>query len=64
MPCVQVSPLHATACGDFGGNFARFTPPEGREGMFLVAVDTNPSAPAKRMYVFGNAAWSYMEVKA
>jgi hypothetical protein len=64
MPCVQVSPLYATACGDFGGNFVRFSPPEGREGMLLVAVDTNPSGPAKRMYVFGNAAWTCLDVKA
>ena len=50
---------YATACGDF----VRFTPPEGREGMLLVAVDTNPSADVKRMYVLPNAAWTYVDVR-
>jgi hypothetical protein len=64
MPSVQASPFYATVCGDFGGSFVKVSLPPGREGMLLVAVDTNPSAPAKRMYVFGNATWTYVEVKA
>ena len=48
--------------GDYGGNFANYTPPEGKEGMIIVAIDTNSTSPGKRLYVYANGAWHYVDL--
>jgi len=48
--------------GDYGGNFANYTPPPGEEGMMIIAIDTNPSAPGKRLYVYANGQWNYVDL--
>ena len=48
--------------GDYGGNFANYTPPAGEEGMIIIAVDTNSSAPSKRLYVYANGQWHYVDL--
>ena len=47
---------------DYGGGFANYTPPAGVEGMVIVAVDTNTTTPGKRLYVYANGSWSYVEL--
>jgi hypothetical protein len=46
--------------GDYGGNFANYTPPAGEEGAMVVAVDTNAGAPGKRLYIFADGRWNYV----
>jgi len=48
--------------GDYGGNFTNYTPPAGEEGMIMVAVDTNATTPGKRLYVYANGAWNYVDL--
>jgi|GEM_PF-2738822 len=48
--------------GDYGGNFANYTPPEGEEGMIIVAIDTNSTNPGKRLYVYANGEWHYVDL--
>lgn len=47
--------------GDYGGNFANYTPPTGREGLMIVAIDTNATNPGKRLYVYANGQWNYVD---
>jgi len=48
--------------GDYGGNFATYTPPTGREGRIHVAEDTNATAPGRRLYVYSGGAWRYVDL--
>jgi len=48
--------------GDYGGNFANYTPPTGREGALLVAEDTNAVSPGRRLYVYSGGAWRYVDL--
>jgi len=48
--------------GDYGGNFANYTPPSGEEGMIIIAIDTNSTNPGKRLYVYANGAWHYVDL--
>jgi len=48
--------------GDYGGNFANYTPPTGKEGLIVIAIDTNATAPGKRLYVYANGAWHYVDL--
>lgn len=45
---------------DYGGAFATFTPPTGREGAMIVAEDTNSGSPGRRIYVYSGATWRYV----
>jgi len=45
--------------GDYGGNFATYSPPTGEEGMIVIAVDTNATAPGQRLYIYCNGSWRY-----
>ena len=47
---------------DYGGGFANFTPPAGKEGMIIVAVDTNSTTPGTRLYVYANGSWKYIDL--
>ena len=47
---------------DYGGGFANFVPPTGFEGRIIVAIDTNATTPGKRIYVYANAAWNYVNL--
>ncbi len=47
---------------DYGGNFANFTPPSGEEGLIIIAIDTNSTNPGKRLYVYANGAWHYVDL--
>jgi len=46
--------------GDYGGDFASYTPPTGREGAMIVAEDTNVGTPGRRIYVYSGGAWRYV----
>ena len=48
--------------GDYGGNFTNYTPPTGEEGMMIVAIDTNSGNPGKRLYVYANGQWNYVDL--
>jgi len=48
--------------GDYGGNFANYTPPTGYEGALLVAEDTNATAPGRRLYVYCGGKWRYVNL--
>jgi len=47
---------------DYGGNFANFTLPSGEEGLIIIAIDTNSTSPGKRLYVYANGAWHYVDL--
>jgi len=48
--------------GDYGGNFANYTPPTGEEGLMVVAIDTNATSPGKRLYIYANGQWNYVDL--
>ncbi len=48
--------------GDYGGNFANYTPPTGKEGLMIIAIDTNPTNPGKRLYICANGAWHHVDL--
>jgi len=49
--------------GDYGGDFANYTPPSGAiEGDFLFAVDTNATNPGFRLYAYLDGAWHYVDL--
>jgi len=48
--------------GDYGGNFATYTPPTGWEGRVHLAEDTNATAPGRRIYVYIGGAWRYADL--
>lgn len=48
--------------GDYGGDFANFTPPSGEGGQIILAVDTNPTAPGARLFVYANGSWRYVNL--
>ena len=51
--------------GDFGGNFANFSPPsDAEDGDILIAVDTNSSAPGARLYIYANGQWRYVNLSS
>jgi hypothetical protein len=58
----KVFVLSRVDVGDYGGNFANYTPPAGEEGAMVVAVDTNNAAPGKRLYIFANDRWNYVNL--
>jgi len=45
---------------DYGGGFATYTPPTGREAAMLVVEDTNATTPGRRLYVYSGATWRYV----
>jgi len=47
---------------DYGGNFATYTPPTGREGAMRIAKDTNATNPGQRLYVYIGGAWHYVDL--
>jgi len=47
---------------DYGGNFANFTPPAGEDGLIIIAIDTNSTNPGKRLYVYANGEWHYVDL--
>jgi len=47
---------------DYGGNFANYTPPTGKEGLIVIAIDTNATNPGKRLYVYANGEWHYVDL--
>ena len=47
---------------DYGGNFANYDPGTCREGLVVIAIDTNSSAPGKRIYVCANGEWHYVDL--
>jgi len=47
---------------DYGGAFANYTPPTGEEGAMVVAIDTNAVSPGKRLYIYANGAWNYVDL--
>lgn len=48
---------------DYGGAFATYTPPAtAEEGEQRVAIDTNTTTPGKRLYIYANGAWNYVEL--
>ena len=52
-----------TLVGDYGGNFANLTlPSDPVDGMLLIAIDTNSTSPGKRLYVYANSAWHYVDL--
>jgi len=58
----QYSAVLRRDSGDYGGNFANYTPPTGREGLTIVAEDTNATAPGRRIYVYSGGAWRYVNL--
>jgi len=50
--------------GDYGGNFANFTPPTPKkQGHIFFAEDTNATNPAKRLYIsLDGSTWSYVDL--
>jgi hypothetical protein len=48
--------------GDYGGNFANYTPPAGEEGLMVIAIDTNSTSPGKRLYIYANGQWNYVDL--
>ena len=48
--------------GDFGGGFANYTPSPSVEGAIIIAIDTNAVSPGKRLYVYANGAWHYVDL--
>jgi len=59
---VSIVPSVMYLQGDYGGNFANFTPPQGREGALLVARDYNSTNPGHRLYVFSGGQWRYVDL--
>jgi len=51
-----------TMVADYGGDFANFTPPTGKEGLMIIAIDTNATSPGKRLYVYANGQWNYVDL--
>jgi len=51
--------------GDFGGNFANYTPPsDAEDGDIWIAVDTNSSAPGARLYIKANGQIYYINLSS
>lgn len=48
--------------GDYGGGFSTYTPPTGAEGLIVVAIDTNATTPGKRLYIYANSTWNYVDL--
>lgn len=51
-----------TDIGDYGGGFANYMPPKGREGMVVIAIDTNVTEPGGRLYIYANGTWHYVDL--
>ena len=57
---IATAPLNIRRdAGDYGGNFASYTPPPGAEGRMVIAEDTNATTPGRRIYVYSSGAWRY-----
>jgi len=49
---------------DYGGNFATYTPPttDNEDGDMILVEDTNATAPGRRLYVYLNGVWYYVDL--
>jgi len=48
--------------GDYGGAFTTYTPPTAKEGLIVLARDTNLTTPGWRLYACFADGWHYVDL--